>query len=41
MLERIKHAKDHLLQAKFEGLIFEDLQEMFIDRLDKKLPKDL
>ena len=41
MMERIKYAKDHLLQAKFEGIIFEDLQDMFIDRLDKKIPKDL
>ena len=40
-MERIKYAKDHLLQAKFEGIIFEDLQDMFIDRLDKKLPKNL
>ena len=40
MLERIKYAKQHLLQAKFEGIIFEDLQDMFIEKLDKKLPKN-
>ena len=40
MLERIKGAKDHLLQAQFEGIIFEDLQEMFIEKLSTKLPKD-
>lgn len=40
MLERIKYAKEHLLQAKFEGIIFEDLQDMFIEKLDKKLPKN-
>ena len=30
MIQKITGAKDHLLKAQFEGIIFEDLQEIFL-----------
>lgn len=41
MLGKIKGAKEHLLQAKFEGLVFEDLQDLFIEKLSTKVPKSV
>lgn len=41
MVNKIKKSKEHLLQANFEGLIFEDIQELLIEKLTTKLPKNL
>jgi ubiquitin thioesterase protein OTUB1 len=30
MLKKLKDCKDFLIQAKFEGIIFEDMQELFL-----------
>lgn len=30
MVKKIKQAKEHLIKAGFEGLVFEDLQEIFL-----------
>ena len=40
-IAKIKASKEHLLKAKFEGIIFEDLQEAVLDRLTKTLPSNL
>ena len=41
MVKKITGAKEHLLQAHFEGIIFEDLQEVFLEKLDKKVPENI
>lgn len=41
MVKKIKGAKDHLLKANFEGIIFEDLQDIFLEKLEKKGPENL
>jgi ubiquitin thioesterase protein OTUB1 len=34
-LQKIKESKDHMLKAKFEAMVFEDILEMFIEKLTK------
>ena len=40
-IQKIKTCKEHLINAKFEGIIFEDLQEALLDRLTKTMPNNL
>lgn len=34
MIKKLKDSKQFLIKAKFEGIIFEDMQELFLEKLD-------
>lgn len=34
MLKKLKDAKEYLIKANFEGIVFEDMQQLFLEKLD-------
>ena len=41
MLKKLKDSKEFLIQAKFEGIIFEDMQELFIEKINDQKIKNI
>lgn len=34
MIKKLKDSKEFLIKANFEGIIFEDMQDLFLEKLD-------
>lgn len=39
-VKKIKSSKEHMLKANFEAIVFEDVLDLFIEKLTTKLPKN-